>query len=238
MSKVPVIVFNTRNREYEKVGEHSLESDFLSVLEKHVDAIAKVFGDEPCVIKPHDYYNTYRAVRLYDRKAAVRIAAWNFEANNGMLYNLPEPVSVEDDPIACVKSPDAFFPEEDSKCWCIPGFYGDNERMYADYPDELKDFISETFINNIGEWTNRISDPKTRKRAEAEINKPEKQHEIHVADDMEYKIMMDYLDACYESGRDTSFPAQAQLADKSIMAEYLETIGDSMVSFLESRYTT
>ena len=236
MNTVPVIVFNAHKRKYISVGEHPVDSDSVAVLEKHGKASADELGDEYNPVWPHNMFADGRAVRLYNRKSAVDTASWNFKSPGNSL-NLPEPVSVEDDPVACVESPKEFFPNAKALCWCVPGFEGDNER-HADYPDELKDFISKTFIDNIGEWTNRIRKTKTRKRADAAIKKPAKKGEFgfHICDEIELDMMHRYLDECYVDNRDTSFPAQAKLADPAIMAEYLETIGDFVVKRLEWRF--
>lgn len=134
MNAIPVIVFDANKRKYIEVGR-SDAADPVTVLEQHGKAIADVFGDEYRAVKPKDFSAAGRAVRKYNREAAIETAAWNFRANNGMSFNLPEPVSVEHDPEACVTPPDEFFPDADAQCWCIPGFHGDNERKAMTHLD-------------------------------------------------------------------------------------------------------
>lgn len=124
--KIPVIVFDAHKRKYIQVGEHSNEGNSVTVLEEYGKVIAKMFGEEYRKIKPDDYYADGRVVRKYNIYSAIASASFNFQPQK--LLNIPEPVSIEENPIACVTPPMQFFPDEESFCWCVPGFVGDNER--------------------------------------------------------------------------------------------------------------
>ena len=223
---IPVIVFDAHKRKYIQVGTHRNDGDGVTVMDEHGKAIAEIFGDEYRAVKPHDYVPDGRAVRQYDRKSAVKTAAWNFQ--QGYLYNFPDPVSIEEDPEACVTPPDEFFPDADSKCWCVPGFFGDNERWSSDehseHPEELYELIEQTLSDNIDEWVKRIECPITRERAESAIKAPldEDEGRMHPTEFYEFMMMEDYLDACYANGKDTSPAGQPALADASLMDDEMK----------------
>jgi len=199
---LPVIVFDANARKYIQLGEHPESGDAVTVLEQFGKQVAEVFGDEYHPIFPHAWEADGRAVRYGDLDYAVDTASWHFK--EGELLNMPKTVSVEKKPKKCFEHPKEFFPNADSHCWCIPGFYGNNEREGEHLHDAMKDAMDRAVEARFGD------DPDIDMGFE------------------KFSALNDYLDAKAKAGVDTSVANQAKLAtDKASIEAFVAEIDTS-----------
>lgn len=117
---IPVLVFNPSTSAYQKVGEAAESSSSLDVMKDFLDDICRILQVRAPDFIPESGATVWHAVRKYPFLYAMDTARWNYDGTSGDGWDIDK---------HDVVPPVEHYPQDDSLCWVVPGFVGDNESL-------------------------------------------------------------------------------------------------------------